>query len=366
MAIQAMCIVESVVGECTSGVCMSSHQVRKLLARRRSSTKVSPDAVDGSALPTPQPEAPRSMHKEGSRKHLLLFAGIHTPVKRLDTRDANEGFISVNQLYNSMNDGPVSVTRDFLLVVDARAEVDFRVSHLVAAKHHLLVTGDWRQVKRFTLVVLYDHKGLSHTIRESTLSRLLACAHVAGCGAFVLEGGFEAFQAKYPFLCEYEQAESRSYYPSVILDNQLYLGRGDQATSVKVTGDLKITHIVNISTEHSSNLQHIQYMNVPICDDGAADILSLIPSVIFFMVEALASGGHVLVHCNLGISRSSTLVLAYLMYSRHWTLAVAYKFVRERRPLVHPNTGFMSQLLSLEEMLFGSKITTQDDLHGVK
>jgi serine/threonine/tyrosine-interacting-like protein 1 len=319
---------------------------------------------------SPQPpiegSTTRVLQKDGSRKHLLLFRGIHTPVKRLDTTDVSEGFISVNQLYNSMNDGPVNVTRDFLLVVDARAEEDYRVSHVVASKHHLSVTGDWRQVKRFTLVVLYDHKGLSHTIRESTLSRLLVCAHAAGLGAFVLEGGFEAFQAKYPFLCENEQAETRTYYPSVILDDQLYLGRGDQATSVKVTTDLKVTHIVNISTEHTSNLPNMRYMNVPICDDGAADILSLIPSVILFMVEALGNGGRVLVHCNLGISRSSTLVLAYLMYSRHWTLGLAYKFVRERRPLVHPNTGFMTQLLSLEEMLFGSKITTYEDLHGAK
>ena len=362
-----MCL-EKIINECSVASCVSSQQVRKLLSRRRSSTKVSPDIVETVENPTVSSRENEStkhttLQKEGSRKHLLLFGGIHTPIKKLELKETSEGFISVNQLYNSMNNGPMNVIRDFLLIIDTRAEEDYKLNHIANSKHYLSLASGWRYLKKYTLIVLYDHKGLSYTIRESTMSHLLAGAQSVNIDIFLLEGGFDAFQTKYPFLCEHQQSETRLFYPSVIIDNQLYLGRGDQATNAFIISNLGITHIVNISTEHSSSLTNIKYMNVPISDEASADILSLIPSVILFLIEAFSHDGKALVHCNLGISRSSTLVLAYLMYTRHWTLEVAYKYVRERRPIVHPNNGFISQLILLEEMLFGSKLTAQDDLH---
>jgi len=59
----------------------------------------------------------------------------------------------------------------------------------------------------------------------------------------------------------------------------------------------------------------------------------------------------VFVHCQAGVSRSATVVIAYLMKHTLMTMTDAYKYVRGRRPVVSPNLNFMGQLLEFEEDL---------------
>ena len=60
--------------------------------------------------------------------------------------------------------------------------------------------------------------------------------------------------------------------------------------------------------------------------------------------------GKVLVHCIMGLSRSSTLVLAYLMIHRHLPLRRALKNLVEKRA-IYPNRNFLALLLDLDLQL---------------
>lgn len=72
-----------------------------------------------------------------------------------------------------------------------------------------------------------------------------------------------------------------------------------------------------------------------------------------FIDTALANpSSRVLVHCNLGISRSTTLILSYLMKTFNATLLEAFKYLRHRRPIICPNSGFLKQLIDFEYDLF--------------
>lgn len=55
-------------------------------------------------------------------------------------------------------------------------------------------------------------------------------------------------------------------------------------------------------------------------------------------------GGGVLVHCAMGVSRSATLVCAYLMWKHGVGAGEAVAWVREGRRHVQPNAGFAQQL----------------------
>ncbi|MEQ2194884.1 hypothetical protein XENOCAPTIV_004325 [Xenoophorus captivus] len=64
-----------------------------------------------------------------------------------------------------------------------------------------------------------------------------------------------------------------------------------------------------------------------------------------FIHKALTSGGRVLVHCTVGVSRSATLVLAYLMIRQNLTLVEAIRTVKDHRGVI-PNRGHSLQLRS--------------------
>jgi len=64
-----------------------------------------------------------------------------------------------------------------------------------------------------------------------------------------------------------------------------------------------------------------------------------------FFDEARESGGRALVHCELGVNRSATLAVAYLVDSEGVTLTQAVRQVRIDRPNVLCNDGFRRQLV---------------------
>ena len=55
-----------------------------------------------------------------------------------------------------------------------------------------------------------------------------------------------------------------------------------------------------------------------------------------FIYEGLKNG-NVLVHCAAGVSRSATVVIAYIMKTYHWTLNKSRNFVQSKRSVIFPN-----------------------------
>ena len=59
------------------------------------------------------------------------------------------------------------------------------------------------------------------------------------------------------------------------------------------------------------------------------------------------TNGNVLVHCAQGKSRSSTIVVAYVMASMKLSWEKALEYVQERRKMAQPNPGFLKRLARL-------------------
>ncbi|GJE99573.1 ual-specificity phosphatase domain-containing protein [Phanerochaete sordida] len=85
-------------------------------------------------------------------------------------------------------------------------------------------------------------------------------------------------------------------------------------------------------------------LQISINDVESEDILRHLVVAITFIQAELDKGRGVLVHCLAGISRSTSMVAAYLMYSRGLSPEDALTLIRKARPQVEPNDSFLAQL----------------------
>ncbi|KAA6393327.1 MAG: hypothetical protein EZS28_011148 [Streblomastix strix] len=75
--------------------------------------------------------------------------------------------------------------------------------------------------------------------------------------------------------------------------------------------------------------------------------------------SALNHQSKIFVHCYMGVSRSASVVIEYLMEKYHLTLNQAYKIVYHQRSVIFPNFGFMKQLY-LKEYELVDQIGVED------
>ncbi|KAM6930444.1 dual specificity protein phosphatase 26-like [Xenentodon cancila] len=139
---------------------------------------------------------------------------------------------------------------------------------------------------------------------------------------------------------------------------RLYIGDQHSAENL---GDLsmhRFSHILNAA--HSKRRgqpdiyegMNITYMGVEGRDSCDYDMSINFQAAADFIHRALSRGGKVLVHCQVGVSRSASLVLAYLMLKQNLTLVEAICAVKDNRGVI-PNRGFLRQLIKLDVQLFG-------------
>ncbi|XP_038868225.1 protein phosphatase Slingshot homolog isoform X2 [Salvelinus namaycush] len=143
--------------------------------------------------------------------------------------------------------------------------------------------------------------------------------------------------------------------PSKIFD-YLYLGSEWNAANFEELQKNNVGYILNITREIDNFFpESFSYMNIRVYDVEATDLLSHWKDTYTFINTARQSGKAVLVHCKMGVSRSGSTVVAYAMKEQRWPLEVALSYVRDRRPIVQPNVGFMKQLHTYSGILNASQ-----------
>jgi len=131
----------------------------------------------------------------------------------------------------------------------------------------------------------------------------------------------------------------------------LWLGDADTADNYKLLLSKNIRFVVNISGEKYSKNENIQYMNLKVADTPTANLKRFFFKTSDFIDQGLHQNKAVFVHCLMGVSRSSSIVIAYLMIHRNMSFQTALELVRSKRSCVQPNPGFVKQLLQLETFL---------------
>ncbi|CAG9768546.1 unnamed protein product [Ceutorhynchus assimilis] len=138
------------------------------------------------------------------------------------------------------------------------------------------------------------------------------------------------------------------------IETNLYLGGVAAATDIDTLNKLGITYILTIDTcplpRNISELNHIKIKFIQLADFPKEDLISHFDDTNAFIQEALHNNKAILVHCYFGISRSATVVLAYMMKKNQLSYTEAYNKLKSKRSLVFPNKGFVTQLRLYKEM----------------
>lgn len=136
----------------------------------------------------------------------------------------------------------------------------------------------------------------------------------------------------------------------------LYLS-GIRAITLSAVRTIGITTIINCSIDLPDlpmGADNLQFIRVRVDDSPLFDMSIYFDPMSDRIHEVYLRGGKVLVHCMAGASRSPTLCMAYLMKYHRMRLRDAFRYIKARRPVVHPNNGFFKQLIDYETQLFGS------------
>ncbi|XP_024041475.1 dual specificity protein phosphatase PHS1 isoform X6 [Citrus clementina] len=142
------------------------------------------------------------------------------------------------------------------------------------------------------------------------------------------------------------------------ITSSLFIGGALAARSVYTLKHLGITHILclcanEIGQSDSQFPDLFKYKNFSISDNEDTNISSIFEEASDFIDHVEQTGGRVLVHCFEGRSRSATLVLAYLMLRKNFTLLQAWNTLKRVHRRAQPNDGFAKILLELDRKLHG-------------
>lgn len=130
----------------------------------------------------------------------------------------------------------------------------------------------------------------------------------------------------------------------------LYLGSLHAGINKEKLKQQHFKKVINLSYVDYPKDEAIEYLTINVYDSPSADIQQYFRECCAFIDDGLQRNEKVLVHCYAGISRSTSVVVAYLMWKKNITSDQALEYVRKKREIANPNLGFMRQLKEFEEI----------------
>ncbi|KAG6504541.1 protein-tyrosine-phosphatase MKP1-like [Zingiber officinale] len=156
-----------------------------------------------------------------------------------------------------------------------------------------------------------------------------------------------------PSPCSIGRRDQMAFYDkecSKVADH-IYFGGNYVARNREILRKHEITHILNcvgfVCPEYFKT--DFVYRTLWLQDSPTEDITSILYDVFDYFEDVRQQDGRVFVHCCQGVSRSTSLVIAYLMWREGQSFDDAFQFVKAARGIANPNMGFACQLLQCQK-----------------
>ena len=125
----------------------------------------------------------------------------------------------------------------------------------------------------------------------------------------------------------------------------IYIGGIESSYDKSELKRLNITHIISAIPGYEPQYPNeFKYLVINSLDDENTKIKEIFEDTNSFIDEAFCERGNILVHCLRGVSRSSTIVCAYLISTFALNYDDVLTIIQNKRNIVQPNPYFQKQL----------------------
>ncbi|CAI5782409.1 specificity phosphatase 22-A-like [Podarcis lilfordi] len=131
----------------------------------------------------------------------------------------------------------------------------------------------------------------------------------------------------------------------------LYLGNIRDSEDKENLVKNGITHILSVHNNAKPVLEDMTYLCISASDSSNQNLIQHFKECIKFIHECRLHGGGCLIHCLAGVSRSTTILVAYLMTVTNFGWEECLTATKAVRSYVSPNFGFQEQLQEYEVTL---------------
>jgi atypical dual specificity phosphatase len=127
--------------------------------------------------------------------------------------------------------------------------------------------------------------------------------------------------------------------------NNIYVGNISTAYNKEKLEELGIKNVVTaISGMHEIYPKNFKYKLVDILDINKQNLMPVFDDTSDFIEKCIEKGEKVYVHCMCGVSRSVSIVCAYLARKHDIKPLNALEMIRGVRKIAKPNPSFLQQL----------------------
>ena len=146
-----------------------------------------------------------------------------------------------------------------------------------------------------------------------------------------------------------------SSHPSQILPG-IYLGNYINANNLEEIRRLRINYILNCASDIKINNlpTDVKYCHLDMIDSPQLNIFQYFGKAFAFIELARKNNCNILIHCKLGISRSTSILIAYMIKHYGYSVKKSLDLIKSKRKQVNPNNGFINQLYSFERYIANS------------
>jgi len=128
-----------------------------------------------------------------------------------------------------------------------------------------------------------------------------------------------------------------------IVEN-IFIGNYSAASNKSLLQEKGVTHILIAANNLEKFFPNdFEYKIFPLYDSEYTKITKYFEESNNFIKNSILNG-KILIHCGAGISRSVSLLLAYMIANMNMNYSEAIKIMKEKRSIANPNPGFEKQL----------------------